>query len=143
MSARLAKVPAFFARSAGEQRLLLEALFTLASVRLGLSLLPFGVLSHLVQRPVRKTSNVELRAVTSALAAAGRYVPQATCLVKALAGQRLLAAHGHTGRLRLGVRKDGAHLQAHAWLEHGGRVVVGRVSNLADYHPLPAKGEGS
>lgn len=138
---KIARLPTFFLKSAVERRLLVAALLTLWLVQLGLWLLPFGVLLRLVRRPLAKTSSTELRAVTSALAVVGRYVPRATCLTRALAGRRLLAAHGYPSRLRIGVRKDGARLSAHAWLEHGGGVVVGRVFNLADYRPLPSEGE--
>ena len=140
LATRLAKLPAFFARSPLERWLLLEAFFTLWLVRLGLWLLPFGVLLHLSQRPLSKTAGVEVDLLTKTLAVAGRYVPHATCLTKALAGQRLLAAQGYQGRLRIGVRKDGARLRAHAWLEYRGQVVVGRVSNLTDYRPLSDEG---
>ncbi len=140
MSTKLAKIPAFFARSALERRLLLEALATLWLVRLGLWLLPFGALLRLVRRPLG-TSSVEVGRLTKTFTVVSRYVPRATCLAQALAGQRLLAAHGHSSRLRIGVRKDGARLGAHAWLEHQDRVVVGLVSNLTDYHPLSGEGE--
>ena len=135
-----ARLPAFFARSALERRILLEALVTLGFVRAGLWLLPFGLLLRLVRRPLGKTSEVEVSRLTKTLTAVSRYVPRATCLTQALAGQRLLAAHGYSSRLQMGVCKDGVRLSAHAWLEHGGSVVVGRVSNLADYHPLPSEG---
>ena len=139
MSTKLAKIPTFFAKPALERQLLLEALFTLWFVRLGLWLLPFGALLRLVRRPLG-TSGVEVGRLTKTLTVVSRHVPRATCLAQALAGQRLLAAHGHSSRLRIGVRKDGTRLGAHAWLEHQGRVVVGQVSNLADYHPLPSEG---
>ena len=140
MSAKLAKLPTFFTKPALERRLLLEALFTLWFVRLGLWLLPFGALLRLVRRPLG-TSEVEVGRLTKTLTVVSRYVPRATCLAQALAGQRLLAAHGHPSRLRIGVRKDGARLGAHAWLEHQGVVIVGQVSNLTDYHPLSGEGE--
>ncbi len=121
--------------------MVLEALFTLGFVRLGLWLLPFGLLLRLVRRPPGKTSEVEVSRLTKTLSAVSRYAPRATCLAQALAGQRLLAAHGYAAQLRLGVQKNGGCLKAHAWLEHDGVVVVGRVSNLADYRPLPSEGE--
>ena len=141
MSAKLAKLPTFFTKPALERRLLLEAFFTLVRVRMGLWLLPYGVLLRFVKRPVQRTANVEVSQVTRSLASASRFVPRATCLAQALAGQRLLAAHGYSSRLRIGVRKDGARLGAHAWLEHQDRVVVGLVSNLTDYHPLSGERE--
>ena len=138
---KFSRLPRFFLRSAVERRLLLEAFFTLWRVRLELWLLPFGRVTRLSKRLSSETSRVEIVRLTKTLSAASRYVPQATCLTRALAGQRLLAAQGYASRLRMGVRKDGGHLKAHAWLEHQGRVVVGQVSNLADYRPLSSEGE--
>lgn len=141
LSAKLVKLPAFFSRPALERHILLEAFLTLWFVRFGLWLLPFGVLLRLVRRSLGKAPDVELDRLTTALTVAGHYVPRATCLPRALAGQYLLATHGYPSRLRLGVRKSGDRLSAHAWLEHQGRVVIGRVSNLSDYRLLSSEGE--
>jgi hypothetical protein len=70
-----------------------------------------------------------------AVCVASRFVPRATCLVRALAAHRLLAAHGHDSELRIGVAKGGAAgFAAHAWVECGGAVVVGRTD--AEYAVL-------
>lgn len=70
-----------------------------------------------------------------ALHAASRFVPRSTCLVRALAAHRLLAKHGHASDLRIGVAKsDEAGLAAHAWVECGGTVLVGRTD--AEYSVL-------
>jgi hypothetical protein len=50
----------------------------------------------------------------------------------------LLNQFGHTARLRIGVVKDATErLQAHAWVEHQGIIVLGHTSDLAKYTPLP------
>jgi hypothetical protein len=51
---------------------------------------------------------------------ASRYVPRATCLVRALTVQALLEAHGWPARLRIGVA-GAPGWAAHAWVEdaHG------------------------
>lgn len=59
-----------------------------------------------------------------------------TCLVRALAG-RMLLAHRKIpgGRVRLGVRREGDRLAAHAWLILGTAVLLG--DGVADdYKPL-------
>ncbi len=67
-----------------------------------------------------------------------RRVPGATCLTQALATQVLLAWHGHGGAtVRLGVRREGDALLAHAWLEHRGQVVIGGP-DVGAYVPLDA-----
>ena len=77
-----------------------------------------------------------------AVRAASKGVPHATCLTQALAAQVLFARHAHAVDLRIGVAKgEAGGLEAHAWLEHGGRVVVGNVRDLGRYVPLSAKRE--
>jgi hypothetical protein len=73
------------------------------------------------------------------IAAARRVVPAATCLPQALAAEVLLAHNGHPAELRLGVLKTGTgSIQAHAWVESEGRVVVGQLAEgLSRYTPLP------
>lgn len=48
---------------------------------------------------------------------------QGTCLVKALALQRLLARSGHISELRIGVTTSGGSFEAHAWLIDGDEVL--------------------
>jgi hypothetical protein len=58
------------------------------------------------------------------VAAAGRYVPGATCLTQSLALQALLGASGRASRVEIGVATD-AGFRAHAWVVSGGRVLLG------------------
>ena len=67
---------------------------------------------------------------------AARFVPGATCLVRALAGAHLLAAAGQRAEVFIGVRRRAGALEAHAWLESGGQVVLGEVHDLCSYRPL-------
>jgi Transglutaminase-like superfamily len=64
-----------------------------------------------------------------AVTATSRFVPRATCLVRALAAQRLLARNGSTSRLHIGVAAAGGlrlrSIEAHAWLECEGEVIAG------------------
>ena len=48
-----------------------------------------------------------------------------TCLVRALALQRLLAEHGYASELRIGVARADDRLLAHAWLIDASEVLVG------------------
>lgn len=67
-----------------------------------------------------------------------RLVPGASCLTQALATQVLLAWHGHAGAVvRLGVKRDGGALLAHAWVEYRGHVVIGGP-DVDAYVPLDA-----
>lgn len=57
---------------------------------------------------------------------AARFVPRATCLVRAKAGQRLLALKGYGSRIHVGVCRTGATgFEAHAWLVGGELLILG------------------
>ena len=137
----------FLHLSLAEQALLLEVMFILWLIRIGMWLLPFSVLRLSVAkmteilRALKQISALSLEKVVWAVAVCSRYVPRAGCLTQALAAQMLLAQQGHASRIRIGVAKfEPGHLQAHAWLESHGRVVIGG-SELDKYTPLPLLNE--
>jgi hypothetical protein len=75
------------------------------------------------RRPVPPTPDALARAQAhrALVEAVGRRLPwQPRCLPRALALQALLTRAGVPADLRLGVRKRGPHLDAHAWVECGG-----------------------
>ena|SRR5437762_93144 len=116
-------------------RLLIEAWGTLWAVRLGLWILPWRVVSR---TPVvlDRRSSLSPEQSSAAVRHVSRYVPFATCLAQALALRRLLARHGCVSVLNLGVRNPpGGRLQAHAWLEADGRVILGHPGAI-DYQRL-------
>ena len=112
---------------ARRRRLLLRAAVTVGWFRVALPLLPFGWVRALAERPRRigggpRASRDEL--AWSVIAVGKRL--RSTCLVDALALQTLLLREGHDASLRIGVAKtDAGRLEAHAWLDSGGRVLVG------------------
>lgn len=72
--------------------------------------------------------------VSWAVLHASRFVPGArTCLVQAIAAQRLLHRMGLPASLHLGVRRSAeGELQAHAWVRSGTVVVVGGEEECPD-----------
>ena len=110
--------------------------------RLRLWLLPFDRVTHLAQQRIGpgETGKPEQLHVQQRLARrierAAWFVPHATCLVRVLAGAQLFAAWGQRADVVIGVRRRAGTLEAHAWLESGGRVVLGEVYDLPSYHPL-------
>ncbi|PYR91962.1 MAG: lasso peptide biosynthesis B2 protein [Acidobacteria bacterium] len=105
--------------------LLLEAWVTLLVMRIGLWFLPWRIVSRAPMLVARR-AGVPVERSSAAIRMASRYVPYATCLTQALALRWLLARHGRVAILNLGVRNPpGGRLQAHAWLEAGGRVILG------------------
>lgn len=69
---------------------------------------------------------------------AARFVVRPTCLVRAMAGQRLLRMKGHGSAISVGVRNSGnAGFEAHAWLCAGDAIILGDAGGEVDqYRPL-------
>lgn len=135
----------FLHLTSGDRRLLVSAALLLGMIRLGLWLLPFQTLRRLLARMIQTTSvlqdtdQVSVDQVVRAVAVASRYMPGGVkCLARALATQVLLGRRGHRADLRIGVAKGSAgQLEAHAWVESQGRIVIGGLKDLARYTPLP------
>jgi hypothetical protein len=129
-----------------DRRLLVAAVLLLGTIRLAVRLLPFQTLYHLLTRIARAPATAQrayppppAASVTWAVTVASRFLPgSTTCLAQALATQLLLRRRGHSACLRLGVARSGTGmLQAHAWVESDGKVVIGRLTDLSRYVALP------
>lgn len=76
--------------------------------------------------------------VVWAVSAAARRVPRATCLTQALATQIMLGRRGHRASLQLGIMKSEAgKMDAHAWLERNGKVLIGEDERFGRWTRLP------
>jgi hypothetical protein len=138
----------FVARSWADKVLLVRAFWLVSGVRLGLWALPFRTVQRLVDHPVAlpvvspgegalRTEYAYQRRVVGAVEAIGRrLLGDKPCLVQALVAQRLMRQGGYDSALRIGVAKDGRELLAHAWLERGGRVIIGGGTSPVRYKPL-------
>jgi Transglutaminase-like superfamily len=114
--------------SAPEMLFLARCLGVVAAVRLGLTLFSYNRIRSLVTRlDATETAGIaDLRRVAWGVAAAARFVPGASCLTQALAGQYLLARQGSASKISIGIERDtGAQLKAHAWLISGNHIVLG------------------
>jgi hypothetical protein len=71
-----------------------------------------------------------------------RYIPHARCFSKAITVKILLICHEDPVQLKIGIRKvTNDRMLAHAWVEHQGKVIIGNLSDLNQYHILiPLKG---
>jgi len=125
-----------------ELRLGPEAWCALFLARAALRLAPRRVLAGALADPLAAAPGAEgdspetlARAVSMAAAA---HPGAVRCLPRALALARLLAARGHAARVRIGVRKEGGGLAAHAWVEVGGAPVGEPEAIEARFLPLIA-----
>lgn len=137
-----------FVRLRGRDRALLTKTFILlTAIRVGLWLLPFQTLRRLLDSvsyprqpqdappPPRSVDRMIWMVNTCS-----RYMPgQVKCLARALATEVLLRRHHHNPQLQIGVTKTPyGQLEAHAWVELEGQVVIGQVDDLARFTPMPA-----
>lgn len=129
-------------------RVLLFACLILNSIRLALWLFPFNfVRQKLAQISVvwicdDEPTSVSVGFIVWTVYIASRYTPGvAKCLVRALTTQLLLTRYGYTHQLHIGVAKGAANtLEAHAWVEYKGRVIVGWLKNLSRFKALSNEG---
>ncbi|TGT71332.1 lasso peptide biosynthesis B2 protein [bacterium M00.F.Ca.ET.159.01.1.1] len=111
---------------------LAHCLTVVSAVRLALALSSYNRVRALVTRldAKRDASVGDLRRVAWGVATAARFVPGATCLTQALAGQYLLARQGSASKISIGIEKGtGSELKAHAWLMSGNHIVLGGSIN--------------
>lgn len=122
------------------------AAWELARARREMQRTPVDELSLLKQgAPNNSTAELTLaqqslvNRVAYVVPAMGKRVPwRSDCLVQALAARRWIARAGVTSDLCIGVRKDDAGFQAHAWLKVGEQIVTG--GDVATYAELPPVG---
>lgn len=90
--------------------------------------------SHL-RRAEAFFAHTSFEEICRAVDVAARFVPGASCLVKAQAGSAMLNRFGYAAEIKIGVSKQSSDLKAHAWVECDGRVVMGESGN--QYTELP------
>lgn len=126
------KLITFIQLPAADRKILLRACCLLWVVRIGLWILPFQSVRSLLSRMNRESVTAvegnewdKVREIVRSVKLMSRYLPAATCLVQALVVISLLEQAGLPGLLRIGVVRTGNKLEAHAWVESLGRVVIG------------------
>ena len=127
------RITKFFALPPSDRRLLLRTIAPLIAMRAALWTLTFARVRRLAEamsRPLRTDADAARPSpdrIAWATATGSRVVPKGSnCLVRALATGIMLKRYGYPSELKIGVTKPASgRLEAHAWLESGGRVVIG------------------
>ena len=131
----------FLDLSGADRALLVRSLMLVGFARVALWTLPFNVARRLVVRhkPRQPDSSLSTEKIGWAISVAKDFVPKGNCLPQALAAESLLLRGGHPVEFRIGVAKTpGGRIEAHAWVESEGRLVVGDLTQgLSTYTPLP------
>ena len=135
----------FFGLPYREKKLFCRALITVCVVRLGLWLLPFKWVKRFLSikspagRQNQKSDWVVINGIARAVKRCGSCVPYATCLTQALATHHLLDLQGESSELKVGVAKDSqGRLEAHAWLEVDGQIIIGKLPRHQRFAVLEA-----
>jgi hypothetical protein len=87
--------------------------------------------------PIRGTGGFEERAAVAIQRVARHGIGRPQCLIRSLALQRMLSAHGIRGAVvRFGVRKVEGEFESHAWVEQGGRILGDDPLHVRSFTPL-------
>lgn len=131
----------FFDLDRTERTLVFEAWRWLLHARVSLWVLPFSrVQQRYAAGPAERhgpRGSGGPGDVATAIRRARHLVPAADCLPQALAAQAMLRRRGIACTVRIGVARDVQdELEAHAWVEVAGQVVVGDLPDLSRLEPL-------
>lgn len=133
----------FFQLSGRERYLLFISIFLLSIIRLCLWLLPFRTILKILKKTRQNQPKISLSAIVWAVNVATKYtLGSAKCLARALTVQILMSHYGYSCELRMGVvKRETGILEAHAWIEYQGQVVIGGMNNLSEFVPLSFGGD--
>ncbi|MCC7551746.1 MAG: lasso peptide biosynthesis B2 protein [Methanobacterium sp.] len=122
-------ISSFIKLSSKDKILAMESLFWLIMIRVMLWIFPFSYVQKRVQKIADyifvDDSNVPLQRISLMILASSKYVPRASCLVQALAGYLLFSKYGYNTLIKIGVSNEDGVFEAHAWVEHDEKVVLG------------------
>lgn len=122
-----------------------ETFVLLGLVRLGLRLVPFATLQKLLSFCDRKSllflrkGNRSINELIWAIEVSSKYMPGGVkCLARALTTEVLMKLNGYAPELRIGVAQgEAGKLEAHAWIENQGKVLIGQLHDLERFKVLP------
>jgi hypothetical protein len=124
--------------------LVAEAALHLAAAKLVVTALPFERWRRVLQRAPRAAAgpapeHLRVAELVWAVDRVSARFPQAlTCLPRAIATRWMMEHRRWPATLEIGVRRDAqGKFEAHAWVEHEGRVIMGDVPHLETYVKLP------
>ncbi len=122
--------------TAREWMLIAAAFMVLCVVRVALALLPWRVIAPRLSEDhpgSRARLALEPEELSISVARAARLVPRSYCLAQAVTLRWLSLAAGIPMKVVIGAgRLNENRLQAHAWVEHEGRVVHGASESLTN-----------
>jgi hypothetical protein len=132
--------PRYLAGVWRDKWLILASLYELWHARLTLSLMGFGPPAIACSKTMALPFPPDdlLHRVGWSIHCASFLVIKPTCLVRAMAGQHVLARKGYGSEIRVGVRGNADRgFEAHAWLVSGETIILGGTPPvLQSYAPM-------
>jgi hypothetical protein len=127
-----------FSQIRGAERvMLLQALFALPLIRIGLRLFGLAWVQKLLDTGHSRPGNdAALPQAAARMVAAAAHIVHANCLQRSLMLWWLLHRRDVASDLRIGVRRQGDQLTAHAWIEYAGVVINDRADVARLYAPF-------
>ena len=125
------RVGKFLALHPADRRLLANAALAVSAARIRLAVMPFRAgKGYSCSRHRSSTLTSSPDRIAWAVNVVSRYLGNVTCLARALAAHGMLARRGYSSCVSIGVasNQEGGRelgLIAHAWLEFGGRILLG------------------
>lgn len=118
---------AFARLSSAERRATLFGVAAIPAMTLGLRVFGLRAIARWMDRAAAAApgpTSASPSEIVRAIARASRYgAHRGTCLSRSLALKWLLGRHGWTSDLRIGTRRIGGTIDAHAWLERDGVIL--------------------
>jgi hypothetical protein len=108
-----------------EWALVFQSAVFLVVFRLGLYFFRFESLQEWATSEKKIKQSIPISKLIWAAMMGARLMPNATCLVRALAASRLLARNGYKSTLYIGVKRTDGLFEAHAWVEYEGYAIIG------------------
>ncbi len=122
--------------------LIIKAIVLLLAIKLGCYFLSFKTICRIIQKKTVTKSKTDIKTlkhdVIWSIEAASNHLPfTKTCLIKALAAQILLSNYGYQSNIKIGITKSKNDLlDAHAWIESSGDIIMGNTDKLSEYKEL-------
>lgn len=129
----------FLKLSRDKKTLLFKTLILMGIIRILLWILPFRKMQNIIKKlgnwKIGANKKETISQLSWGVEVTSKFIPQATCLVKALTAQILFIRSDHPSKLKIGVNKDEFEgLEAHAWLEVEDQIVIGQSQK--EYHTI-------
>lgn len=143
------KLYKFLKLSQSDRHIFWRAYLLMMLVRLGMLLLPFKKLQNLILKAnqlkflARFSPSFTVKDIAIGVNRSARFSPgEVKCLAKALTTAVLMEIYSLPYQTKIGVAKgENNNLEAHAWVESEGKIVIGYLADMSRFIPMSSMGD--